>query len=140
MIKTLSLSEARDLLRERRLARLGCIIDGEPYVVPVNYYLDGDCAYVHSLPGRKIEALRLNPRACLQVDDIKDDIVWRSALAYGTYEEIKNPDERARVMNAFYERFPLLTPVESAIVQDAAPPAVIVFRIRINEVSGIKEE
>lgn len=139
MITTLSSGEARDLLRESRLARLGCIIDGEPYVVPVNYYLDGDCAYVHSLPGRKVEALRANPRACLQVDDIKDDVLWRSALAYGIYEEIKSHDERARVLNAFHERFPLLTPVESAITQDASPPAVIVFRIRIHAVSGIKE-
>ncbi len=139
MITTLSSDESRELLRERRLARLGCLIDDEPYVVPVNYYLDGDCAYIHSLPGRKVEALRAHPRACLQVDDIKDDVVWRSVLAYGTCEEVNSHSERARILNAFYQRFPLLTPVESAIAQDAAPPAIIIFRIQINKVSGIKE-
>ncbi|MGB9181467.1 MAG: pyridoxamine 5'-phosphate oxidase family protein [Pyrinomonadaceae bacterium] len=139
MITILSSSEARDLLRQSRLARLGCIVDGEPYVVPINYYLDGDYAYIHSLPGRKVEALRANPRACLQVDDIRDEVVWRSALAYGTCEEIKSQDERALVLNAFYERFPLLTPVEAAIAQDATPPVVIVFRIQISTISGIKE-
>ena len=139
MIKTLSTDEAHELLRESRLARLGCVIDGEPYVVPVNYYLDGDCAYIHSLPGRKVEALRANPRACLQVDDIKDEVGWRSVLAYGTYEEIKGREERARVLNALYERFPLLTPVESAIACDASPPAIIVFRLRLDSINGIQE-
>jgi len=139
LIKTLSTSESRGLLDKGRIARLGCIADGEPYVVPVNYILEGEYAYVHSLPGRKVEALRAHPRACLQVDDIGESVGWRSVLAYGTYEEIKSPEERARVLNAFCKRFTLLTPVESFIIRDATPPAVIVFRIRIDDVSGIKE-
>lgn len=139
MIKTLSESESFDILLRGRLARLGCIVEGEPYVVPVNYYLDGDNAYLHSLPGRKIEALRRHPRACLQVDEIRDEANWRSVLAYGHYEEIGSHDERAHILNDFYKRFALLTPVESVIVHDGASLDVIVFRLRIDTVSGIGE-
>ncbi len=139
MLRTLTSSEANALFRNSRLARLGCVINGEPYVVPVNYYLEDDYAYVHSLPGRKVDALRSNPRACLQVDSISEDSSWRSVLAYGNYEEITNLNERARIMGRFCERFPFLTPVETAIVSDAAPPAVIVFRLRISEVHGVGE-
>jgi len=47
-----------------------CIAAGWPYVVPVNYFFDGKDIYIHSLPGKKLDALRANPRACLQVDEI----------------------------------------------------------------------
>ena len=139
MLTTLSQRESYALLRNSRVARLGCVIDGEPYVVPVNYYLEGDFAYFHSLPGRKLEALRTHPRACLQVDEIKDEARWRSVLAHGTYEEIESLNERGRILNEFFQRFPLLTPVESAMVQDVAPPPVVVFRIRIEKISGIQD-
>jgi hypothetical protein len=36
--------------------------------------------------------------------------------------------------------FPLLTPVESALAADAGPSPVIVFRIKIERVTGLAEE
>lgn len=140
MIKELSSDEARKLLDACELARLGCIVDGEPYVVPVNYYVEDECAYVHSLPGRKVDALRESPRACLQADDIKNEVAWRSVLAYGSYEEIENADERERVLESFKKRFPLLTPVESVSARAGeASPEVVVFRIRLDRIDGIEE-
>lgn len=139
MMTQMKEDEARSLLRHGRVARLGCIVDGDPYVVPVNYFFEDDCAYIHSLPGQKITALRAYPRACLQVDEIEDVCHWRSVLAIGNFEEITNPDERARVLNKLFRRFPTLTPIESAMAQDAAPPALIVFRIRIEKISGVGE-
>ena len=70
MITHLTADEARALLASRRVGRLGCVYEGGPYVVPINYVLDGESIYTHSLPGQKIEALRANPKACLQVDEI----------------------------------------------------------------------
>ena len=69
------------ILRDGALGRLGCIADEGPYVVPVNYFFDGSDIYIHSLPGRKINAMRANPRVCLQVDEIKDSYHWRSVIA-----------------------------------------------------------
>jgi nitroimidazol reductase NimA-like FMN-containing flavoprotein (pyridoxamine 5'-phosphate oxidase superfamily) len=139
VITTLSVEEARALLRSARLARLGCIAGDEPYVVPVNYVFDDQCAISHSLPGRKITAMRERPRVCLQVDEVKDQFNWKSVLAYGTFEEIVNTDERARALSLLLSLFPRLTPVESLIAEDANAPAPIVYRIRIDRVTGIKE-
>lgn len=139
MIKTLSNDEARALFDEARIARLGCIVDGEPYVVPINCYLHGNYLYSHSLPGLKIASLRENPRACVQVDEIHADFRWRSAIAFGNYEELKKPDERAAVIKSLLKKFPMLTPVESAIAVDGSPPEVIVFRIRIERLTGVSE-
>ena len=139
MMKMLSNEEGRQLLQAARVARLGCVVNGEPYVVPVNYHLEGDYLYSHSLPGLKISGLRENPRACLQLDEIQDDLRWRSVIAFGRYEEITQPNERAQVLTKLLRYFPMLTPVESAIAIDGCSPQVIVFKIKIERLTAVSE-
>jgi nitroimidazol reductase NimA-like FMN-containing flavoprotein (pyridoxamine 5'-phosphate oxidase superfamily) len=139
MFVRLDEEQAKTLLSDRGVGRLGCIVDGGPYIVPINYYFEDGCVYSHSLPGLKISALSANPRACLQVDEVESDFRWRSVLAFGKYEEVTNPHDRSLILIKLLQRFPMLTPVESAIASDAGPPAVIVFRIRIERVTGLGE-
>lgn len=139
MMKMLSESEARKLFQAARVARLGCIVNGEPYVVPINCYLEGDYLYSHSLPGLKISGLRENPQACVQVDEIEDDLLWRSAIVFGRYEEITKPNERAEILSRLLHKFPMLTPVESAIAIDGYSPQVIVFKIKIERLTAVFE-
>jgi nitroimidazol reductase NimA-like FMN-containing flavoprotein (pyridoxamine 5'-phosphate oxidase superfamily) len=131
--------EARNLFQSAHVARLGCIVNGEPYVVPVNCHLEGDFLYSHSLPGLKISGLRENPHACVQVDHIESDLQWKSAIAFGTYEEIVKANEGADTLTKLLRRFPMLTPVESAIAIDGTPPEVIVFKIKIERLTGVSE-
>lgn len=138
MIRPLSEQEARTVIKEGRIGRLGCIYDGTPYVVPVNYVFDGRNIYIHSLGGRKIEALRANPRACLQVDEIHDTYNWQSAIAFGQYREILDADERGWAVRSLLLRFPHLTPVESLPVHDGQS-SIIVFRISVEEITGVSE-
>ena len=139
MLTRLSEAEATKLLTRQRIARLGCITEAGPYVVPISYYFADGCVYSHSLPGLKIDSLRNDPRACIQVDETESDIRWKSVLAFGTYEEVK-PNERSEVINKLMQRFATLTPVESALAADAGPQPVIVFRIRVERVTGLAEE
>jgi nitroimidazol reductase NimA-like FMN-containing flavoprotein (pyridoxamine 5'-phosphate oxidase superfamily) len=73
------------------------------------------------------------------VDDIESDLHWRSAIAFGKYEEITKPNERASVLSKLLTRFPQLTPVESSIALDGASVEVIVFKIRIDRLTGVAE-
>jgi uncharacterized protein len=139
MITMLDNKETRKVLESARVARLGCIVNGEPYIVPINYNFEDDCLYSHSLPGTKINSLRENPRACVQVDEIESDLKWRSAIAFGKFEEITRQTERAEVLAKLLRRFPMLTPVESVITTDGYSPEVIVFRIKIDRVTGVSE-
>jgi uncharacterized protein len=132
--------DAWDVLRTGKMGHLGCIDDGEPYVVPINYLVREDSVYSHSLPGRKISALRANRRACLQVNHIHDDFHWRSVIAFGEFEEITGEAERVGILRQLLERFPKLTPVESQLARDAQPPAIIVFRLHIHRISGVAED
>lgn len=137
MISTLSDEHAKQLLMHNKIGRLGCISDGEPYVVPVNYVYDGDSIFIHSLYGKKINAMRENPRVCFQVDEIEGDFNWRSVIVYGNYEEIALKEERANAMNLLLKSFPSLTPVETYIVEGSGTPAPIMFRIRIDKITSL---
>jgi len=138
MINVLGMRESRELLSEKHSGRLGCCVDGEPYVVPINFLFDGEHIYIHSLPGRKIKALRNNPRACLQVDEIVDSYNWRSVIAYGNYEEITDADEREHVLANLFQHLPHLTPVESKMTEGVSQ--TIVFRLRVQKITGVYEK
>lgn len=137
MIEPLGKEDARALLRAHHYGRLGCCVNGAPYILPINYLYDGEDIYMHSLPGLKIRALRIHPQACLQVDEVKDDYNWRSVIAFGEYEEITEPEERERLMAAMFQKLPHLTPVESRMTK--GEEEAIVFRIRIERLTGVSE-
>jgi uncharacterized protein len=131
-------TDALAILRNGALGRLGCIAADWPYVVPVNYYFDGENIYIHTLPGKKLDALRANPRVCLQVDEIKDSYNWRSVIAYGTFEEVSSEETRENVLTKLYSKLPHMTPVESRLVKGMT--GTIVFRIKVEELTGVAEE
>ena len=130
--------EAFEVIKTGKIGRLGCIDGDEPYVVPINYVVSQGCIYSHSLPGKKINAMRARPRVCFQVDELLDELQWRSAIAFGTFEEIKTPADRRLVLSKLLARFPKLTPVESSMVHDAAAPDIVVFRIVIDRITGVE--
>jgi uncharacterized protein len=89
MITHLNQAEARQVLQSSHLGHLGCIVEGDPYVVPVNFIFENDSIYIHSLPGLKVDAVRAqNPRVCLQVDRIESDARRKRVIAYGNFQEV----------------------------------------------------
>ena len=134
MIGEMGEQAAREFLASHNLGRLGCSWENHPYVMPVHYLVDGDCLYLHSLPGRKIEVLRANPQACLLVDSIEDDYHWRSVIANGIYEEVKERAEREHWLARIYAELPLHSPVESMMQHNRVP--IIVYRLRLTSLTG----
>jgi len=138
MVGNLREDESRQMLREQHVGRLGCCLDSEPYVVPVSYLFEGDSIYVHSMPGRKIDTLRANPRACLQVDNVKNTYDWKSVIAYGFFFELTDQAERRKMLVRLFNHFPHLTPVESRM--EANVDKAIVFCLKIDTISGVYEK
>lgn len=137
-IGKLSLNDSLAILREVNFGKLGCIAEGKPYVLPIHYYFDGEDIYVHSLPGKKIEALRANPNACVQVEEIRDAYHWRSVIAFGTYEELTDEEAKEKILAQLFRRLPHLSPVESRMMKKEGE--AIIFRIKVEEISGVGEE
>lgn len=134
MIGEMGEQAAREFLASHNLGRLGCSWENHPYVIPVHYLLDGDSVYLHSLPGRKVEVMRANPLVCLLVDSIEDGYHWRSVIANGVYEEIKESAEREHWLARIYAELPLHSPVESMMQHNRVP--IIVYRLRLTSLTG----
>jgi uncharacterized protein len=64
VIEELDEREIDACLRRQRVGRVGCHAGGRSYVVPVIYVWDGECVYVQSIEGRKIQMMRANPHVC----------------------------------------------------------------------------
>ena len=86
--------DVETVLHRHHVGRLACVVDGAPYVVPVTYAYAGDALYFRTAPGRKLEALRAEPRACFEVDERWDDATWRSVVVEGTVEEVADEPSR----------------------------------------------
>jgi uncharacterized protein len=82
MIGTLMASEIDDLLGNQVVERIGCYVNNRVHVVPVSYAYHAGSVYVHSYEGLKLEAMRLNPDACFEVDDLRDMGNWQSVIAW----------------------------------------------------------
>ena len=140
MIHTLDPERTRELLENGRFGHLGCIVDDAPYVVPVNYAYDEGDIYLHSLPGRKIDAMRERSRVCLQVEELHGEYRWSSVQAFGDFEELQVEDDISRAEHLLFHRFPRLTPADAVRRYGRLVAETIYFRIRIDRLVGIAEE
>lgn len=84
--------EIDEVLRTEIIGRLGCHADDRTYVVPLGYVYHDNSIYVHLDEGLKVRMMRLNPRVCFQVDQIKDLANWRSVIAWGVFRELHGPE------------------------------------------------
>ncbi len=90
MLGTLTDRQIEKVLRRGTVGRIGIHSEGRTYVVPVTYLRDGDFVYGHSVLGTKIRMMRKSPDVCFQVDEITDLANWRSVIAWGRYEELRD--------------------------------------------------
>ena len=139
MLGNLSKKQVIDLLHRQVIGRLGCHANDETYIVPINYVYRNDSIYAHSGSGKKIEMMRINPKVCLQVDEIADTFRWQSVILWGVFEEL-NGEERQQAMQAIIHRIMPLTnkPSEESShgIDVDLHNNLIVYRIRITEVTG----
>ena len=134
MVGLLSEDEIEALLRQRRVGRIGYCLEDRPYVVPVNYAYEGSAVFVLSGPGRKIDAMRAQPRVCFEVEDIDESagaVAWRSVIADGAYEEMTDNAERRAALTLLGKICP-----RSRGRMPVIPAGMIVFRLDLTAKTG----
>ncbi|MCX6316628.1 MAG: pyridoxamine 5'-phosphate oxidase family protein [Bacteroidetes bacterium] len=150
MIGQLNIEQIKEFLHTHTLGRIGCSHEGKPYVVPLNYVYDGNHIICHSLPGKKIEIMRINPQVCFEVDEMTDFTHWRSAILQAQYQELTEERERLAAMKLFVDRMMRLKVSETAILPEMAENRVhprspghikpIIFRLLIQDMTGRYEK
>jgi nitroimidazol reductase NimA-like FMN-containing flavoprotein (pyridoxamine 5'-phosphate oxidase superfamily) len=106
--------QIEDLLMSLPVGRIGCHADGVTYIVPINYVYEDNTVYAHSKKGMKIDIMRKNPDVCFQIDAIDDLLNWESVIAWGTFEEITEMQEKTEVMQKIINRMMPLMRGETA--------------------------
>jgi hypothetical protein len=137
-IYEMSSQEIRDLLAQVGYGHLGCTNEGHPYVVPMNYYLDGTDIYLFTTEGMKTEYMDANPEICLQVEAVENPSNWRSVIAMGQVERLTDPQAIDHAMELVSDRNPTLSPALSRTWVDVWGRANVaaVYRMTPTEISG----
>lgn len=144
MLGKLEPQQIEDLLKTQIVGRIGCHADGETYVVPISYAYDGTYLYCHTHEGKKSTMLRKNPKVCFEVDEMKDMANWKSVVAQGIFEELKEREERNLAMQTLLNRYlPIISSVTTHLGEhwpfhpdDATEIKGLMFRIKLTEKTG----
>ena len=104
-----------EIFRQNEVGRLATAVDGEPYIVPMNFAYISDKIYLHShKDGKKIKDIQQNPRVCFEVDsgeiitgENPCDYSWRyrSAVAYGKAKVVESEEERLKALRLISEKY-----------------------------------
>ena len=108
--------EIEALLDRMPVGRLGLTTDEGPYVLSVNYLPTEGCIYFHSArEGKKMDALRDNPRVCFLVEDVGSQVQWKvgcgfsqiyeSVICFGNSELVENEEEKRLILDQLTKRF-----------------------------------
>jgi nitroimidazol reductase NimA-like FMN-containing flavoprotein (pyridoxamine 5'-phosphate oxidase superfamily) len=145
MLGKLNESQIEKLLKQQVTGRIACQLQGDIYIVPINYVYHNGYIYGHSAEGKKIRIMRENPNVCFEVDDIHSVFRWQSVIINGTYEEITDLEEKQQAMQGIIHRImPLITnpgghPSHGITENESdigTSVELIVYRIKIREKSG----
>lgn len=142
LIESMTRQASIDLLKRARVARLGYIHDGQPYIVPMLFAYDVDYLYTFSTEGQKIDWMRANPRVCVEVDDLVSIEKWETVIVLGRFEELPHTEEheasRAHAHALIQKRPAWWEPgyAKTIVEGKERPLEALYFRIRIGEISG----
>jgi nitroimidazol reductase NimA-like FMN-containing flavoprotein (pyridoxamine 5'-phosphate oxidase superfamily) len=131
-----------ELLERTALGRLACSRAQQPYIVPFTFAYDSGFLYSFSLPGRKIDCMRVNPLVCVAADEITNPREWKSVVASGRYEEL--PDtfqwkgERTKAWELIQRTPNWWQPGSLNLDRShgAVPPQPVWYRILLAEITG----
>jgi nitroimidazol reductase NimA-like FMN-containing flavoprotein (pyridoxamine 5'-phosphate oxidase superfamily) len=133
VIHVLPEEQIEELLRTSLVGRIACCAHGagggggRPYVVPLSYGYDGEAIYAHSGLGKKIRIMRTQPLVSFEVDRAETADRWRSVIADGTYEELRDAEACARAISVIYP---------DAATRPVLPADTIYYRIRLTAKFG----
>jgi hypothetical protein len=141
MILEMSPSEVEEFVLSQKVGRVGCHVGGETYVVPVIFGWDGNCIYVYTTEGKKVDMMRENQRVCFEIDEYLTSGAWRSVIAQGVFEELEG-DDAVRALQIISER--VSSNRENRETVNSRPRGEVrtpvAFRIRTSDVTGRKVE
>lgn len=111
-------AEIDAIIRKCKTCYLAMSVDDRPYVIPMNFALDGDTVILHSAPeGRMWESIQKNPHVCINWT-LGEELAWqdvrvgcsyrvksKSVVLEGTVEMIDDFDEKYRCLELLMQQY-----------------------------------
>ena len=132
------------MLGESFIGRLGCHREGETYVVPISFALDGKRIVGQTTVGKKVQMMRANPKVCVQVDKGQALDDWQSVILWGEFRELP-AGEKPAAARALIDKLSGQMEAEGRSPRDVTPDKVsgryegVVYEIRIERMTGRAE-
>jgi nitroimidazol reductase NimA-like FMN-containing flavoprotein (pyridoxamine 5'-phosphate oxidase superfamily) len=135
--------ELKKVLRRASVCRLAMAVDGQPYVVPLNFGFADGCLFFHSArEGRKIEMLKNNPLVCFECEVDVNIVEGKTACTWGaSYTSIigfgratleTDPEKKKRALNIIMDHYA----GRSFDFSTRDVEKVTVIRVSIDEMTG----
>jgi nitroimidazol reductase NimA-like FMN-containing flavoprotein (pyridoxamine 5'-phosphate oxidase superfamily) len=106
-IKDMTGREIDQFLTCARVGRIGMIVDGRPYIVPVGYgYFEKKIFFHTCAEGMKMEAIQANPSICFQVDEsISDNSLAKSVFILGKAEILREKEAMLPYLQKLIDKY-----------------------------------
>jgi nitroimidazol reductase NimA-like FMN-containing flavoprotein (pyridoxamine 5'-phosphate oxidase superfamily) len=135
----ISETEALEFLSEAMVAHLGVVEDGEPYVTPMSFVVDGRRLLFRTKPGKRFEAIERNPRVCIEVSRFDEESGdWVSVVVRGTASERTDEATTSHAVEMLLEKYAAVlgSPLGTGGLQPMASfPHVL--EVSIDEITGM---
>jgi nitroimidazol reductase NimA-like FMN-containing flavoprotein (pyridoxamine 5'-phosphate oxidase superfamily) len=138
-LEPISEEEALEFLRDAMVAHLGVVHDGEPYVTPMSFVLDGRRLLFRTKPGKRFEAIEENPKVCIEVSRFDEETGdWMSVVVKGKAVERTDEKTTSHAVELLLEKYSAVlgSPLGTGGLQPMATfPHVL--EVGIEEISGM---
>jgi nitroimidazol reductase NimA-like FMN-containing flavoprotein (pyridoxamine 5'-phosphate oxidase superfamily) len=106
-MKEMTCEEIDQFLTCARVGRLGLVLRGGPYVVPVGFvYADGKVFFHTCCKGLKMEGLRQGSNVCFEVDEaLSDATMSMSVIIFGKAEIIDDEQKMIRYLQKLIDKY-----------------------------------
>lgn len=131
--------QARKFLEESTVAHIGVVADGEPYVTPMSFVVDGNRILFRTKPGKRFSAIEKNPAVSIEASTFDEDGgEWKSVIVKGTAIAAEDPDTARIAVEKLLVKYQraLGSPLSRGGMQPLASfPHVVA--VEIDEISGM---
>lgn len=131
--------EALRFLAEAQVAHIGVISEGEPYVTPMSFVLDGERILFRTQPGKRFNAILGTPKVSIEVSHFEPEGgEWVSVIVTGEGTENTDPVTAARTVELLLKKYEkaIGSPLSHGALQPMSGfPHVV--EVHISEITGM---
>ena len=124
---------------ESLVAHIGVLSEGEPYVTPMSFVVDGDRILFRTKPGKRHEAILENPAVSIEASTFDTETGdWTSVIVRGRAAEVDDDATISLTVQLLFRKYGevLGSPLSRGGIQPTASfPHVV--QVPINEITGM---